>query len=895
MAKTTDFPSKADADRSAQNWFTSVMEYTVRRETDEETVVELSELNLLTAAFYEERLRSLKDIAANYPGITTDSVELVEKQVNDVYPQAHELWSVLKQKRHFLENVLIKETEEHNQHVQDVRENLAVVEATIEVFEQLKVVHAKLDDAKAALNSSDFLKCIVVFEIVDDELLGFSREDSENIKFIGEMKLKLQQLREELVEQLKKAWNTALRFYYSATGRSSRDRIEIVFGSHAVFENTLLSAFRLNMLEQLTKNSARSLLNNLIARLFDSENAAVLSEEKHSSETNTTELLILFPADAEKVDALARACAAFELLHTVVSRLLQFLFKEFEPSFFHENRDLVTNACDVMRKMLSETLAVPLMQELVVEKCLQAFSTTSGAGSANTKRRMQSALTKLYDLFGQFDVACGSLPDISLATNLVDRSAIDSECDEFLQRARGAVQDPTLFRNCRTAHIIPDDSHTSTIIDQMLSTVQLVVTSLFESSIFLSSTMPINQHSLSKRSKPNAQSGTSIVASELRLQTSAALQELSSIADDVLASCGQASSQQSVNLYIKSICDIYSVYLELSPEMATSSSAPNGENQLGAVALMTFCSCAFYPQIIAEVKSKIEEVLRWNESVVMGNIDSSEWLNTFDERSHSGMLPKSIRLTESFVRLALQQQVDVLSKILGIERVVKSAAGIVTASSLLPGADSGIATAKLIKAATWLKQQPAAAALSTAASSLAASATSTSAHTTEMRALIDGGPLVKLYDHLEAVKTEWFGILPPRVALAMLSAFVDIVLAKLGFIVFKQTDISADDATAIAQNFKLFSRKLMLLYKSLLGGEAPTRHCTRWDWFNELAFVLEASMGDIDNRWSEGQGPLALHFGASQVILLVRVLFEKNERRQRLLDKLEYAASAERR
>lgn len=59
-----------------------------------------------------------------------------------------------------------------------------------------------------------------------------------------------------------------------------------------------------------------------------------------------------------------------------------------------------------------------------------------------------------------------------------------------------------------------------------------------------------------------------------------------------------------------------------------------------------------------------------------------------------------------------------------------------------------------------------------------------------------------------------------------------------------------------------------------------------WIKFNELIFVLSASLVDIDDRWANGKGPLALQFQAEEVKRLIRALFQNTSRRAQVLSNI---------
>ena len=67
-----------------------------------------------------------------------------------------------------------------------------------------------------------------------------------------------------------------------------------------------------------------------------------------------------------------------------------------------------------------------------------------------------------------------------------------------------------------------------------------------------------------------------------------------------------------------------------------------------------------------------------------------------------------------------------------------------------------------------------------------------------------------------------------------------------------------------------------------------TLHEVAPDWLRvrELALLLAASLQEVDNRWSDGKGPLALYFTGDEVAKLVTAMFEKTGRRDAFIAQL---------
>ena len=68
--------------------------------------------------------------------------------------------------------------------------------------------------------------------------------------------------------------------------------------------------------------------------------------------------------------------------------------------------------------------------------------------------------------------------------------------------------------------------------------------------------------------------------------------------------------------------------------------------------------------------------------------------------------------------------------------------------------------------------------------------------------------------------------------------------------------------------------------------EGPNRDRKNWTKFTELIFILGASLREIEDGWSGGQGRLCAEFPAEQVKQLIRALFQNTERRAAVLAKI---------
>jgi len=60
------------------------------------------------------------------------------------------------------------------------------------------------------------------------------------------------------------------------------------------------------------------------------------------------------------------------------------------------------------------------------------------------------------------------------------------------------------------------------------------------------------------------------------------------------------------------------------------------------------------------------------------------------------------------------------------------------------------------------------------------------------------------------------------------------------------------------------------------------------DWLRarELVALFGASLQEVDDRWSDGKGPLAVYFTSDEVAKLVSAMFERTGRRDALIAQL---------
>ncbi|XP_071789941.1 centromere/kinetochore protein zw10 homolog [Asterias amurensis] len=139
--------------------------------------------------------------------------------------------------------------------------------------------------------------------------------------------------------------------------------------------------------------------------------------------------------------------------------------------------------------------------------------------------------------------------------------------------------------------------------------------------------------------------------------------------------------------------------------------------------------------------------------------------------------------------------------------------------------------------------------------------------------------------HLQRV---WLNILPSNIYTKAMSTLINTVLIQVVEKITLLEDISADDAHQLYSLFLGLQEKIPDLIKPEDAEEPIVVQSTvdHWTAFTELQFILEASMQDIVDRWSEGKGPLAMVFNASEIKTLIRAIFQNTDRRAAALAKI---------
>jgi len=136
---------------------------------------------------------------------------------------------------------------------------------------------------------------------------------------------------------------------------------------------------------------------------------------------------------------------------------------------------------------------------------------------------------------------------------------------------------------------------------------------------------------------------------------------------------------------------------------------------------------------------------------------------------------------------------------------------------------------------------------------------------------------------LQLLKTIWVGIFPPNVYKKLITCLANLLIEELISKVLIQEDITADVASQLSEIYKIVLNRLPQIYQDEL--EIHTS-VAMWEKFNELIMVLRGTLADIEERWFNGMGPLALHFKPEEMKRLIRALFQNTAFRANVLSKI---------
>ncbi|VEN60089.1 unnamed protein product [Callosobruchus maculatus] len=136
----------------------------------------------------------------------------------------------------------------------------------------------------------------------------------------------------------------------------------------------------------------------------------------------------------------------------------------------------------------------------------------------------------------------------------------------------------------------------------------------------------------------------------------------------------------------------------------------------------------------------------------------------------------------------------------------------------------------------------------------------------------------------ELLKTVWQKVLPYSIYNQTLGKILDTLCCQIINSIVQLEDISSDAATQMGDLLNVIINRGSNLFTN---PKEVNLYVKSWYKLNELNFVLGASLMDINDHWSDGKGPLALHFKCGELKTLIRALFQNTDRRAALLSKIQ--------
>lgn len=156
--------------------------------------------------------------------------------------------------------------------------------------------------------------------------------------------------------------------------------------------------------------------------------------------------------------------------------------------------------------------------------------------------------------------------------------------------------------------------------------------------------------------------------------------------------------------------------------------------------------------------------------------------------------------------------------------------------------------------------------------------------------------LEKCKAQLNSISSIWHGVLPECLYNKIMGQLLELICNDLLKSCIKLEDIASDDASCLHSAFAViedyvygfYSKKdgLELVEMKAIGELNASKHIKSWHRFKYMLKLLKANLQEIVDLWSEGKGPLAMHYEADEVRHLIKALFMITERRSAALAKI---------
>lgn len=167
--------------------------------------------------------------------------------------------------------------------------------------------------------------------------------------------------------------------------------------------------------------------------------------------------------------------------------------------------------------------------------------------------------------------------------------------------------------------------------------------------------------------------------------------------------------------------------------------------------------------------------------------------------------------------------------------------------------------------------------------------------------------LQKCIFQLNSLTSMWHNVLHEGLFNKIIGQLIDLVLKDLVKSCLKLEDISSDDASYLHSAFMILIQAIQDLYTRNYKTEKPTdlssdlvnlslntnmadldacKYVSHWQKFKNLLVILKANLQEIVDLWTDGKGPLAMHFEPDEIRHLIKALFMNTDRRQAALAKI---------
>lgn len=135
----------------------------------------------------------------------------------------------------------------------------------------------------------------------------------------------------------------------------------------------------------------------------------------------------------------------------------------------------------------------------------------------------------------------------------------------------------------------------------------------------------------------------------------------------------------------------------------------------------------------------------------------------------------------------------------------------------------------------------------------------------------------------ELLKTVWHKVLSYPVYNSTIGEILNSLCDNIINRIIKFEDISSKAAEQLIEVLKIIMVRGPKLFTD---PKEVSLYVPLWYKLNEVNFVLSNSLLDINDRWADGKGPLALQFKSTELKSLIRALFQNTDRRSAVLSRI---------